>query len=74
MYVCVCVQHLMNGAINLHRNNEISVADGLEEETQQCISVIQMVGAVPQQHSRGPAKNSKTLQFTDLKFWIERFK
>lgn len=62
----------MNGTIDLHWNNKISIADGLWEETQKHITVIHTVGVVPQVSSRGPAKNTKTLQLPDLSnLWQE---
>ena len=62
-----CVQYLMNGTINLHWNNEISIADGLQEETQKHISVSRAAAAVvPRLYSRGHARNTKTFYFPDF--------
>lgn len=43
----------MNDAINLHWNNEISVADGLQGQG----TFIELAVVIPQLHSRGPSSD-----------------
>ena len=58
----------MNGTIDLHRNNKVSIADGLQEETTSLhiitVIVIRNVDVLPQPDSRGPASNTKNI-FTE---------
>lgn len=62
---CVHQWYLMNDAIDLHRNYEISITDGLQRQTHHHHPRV-----VPRQASRGPARNIKPQQIS-FQIWQE---